>query len=174
MTKYNSSFLKNSTVSEPLAVYSKRTKFLNDPIYSGIDTNYLKNLQFDELLQNKTLLLQLVRTGISTSLFKAIVKDSPFELSEWVQYLDIPLRTIQRYIKDNKLLKPIYSEKVIEFTELIQQGLETFDSADIFKKWLCTPSFVFSGQRPCDLLSNTIGIRMVSEEIVNIEHGIFL
>lgn len=166
--------LDYSTLNEPLSVYTKRTDFVDVGIDLGIDSKFINNMSFEELIQNKSLLILLIKKGISPSLFKALINSSPFDLTQWTTFLDLPLRTIQRYFKEDKLLKPIYTEKIIEFTELIKQGAETFNSITKFSSWLCTPSYIFSGQRPCDLLSNSIGIRMVSDELINIEHGLFV
>lgn len=178
----NDAFVKNyhidtldySTLNEPLSVYSKRTDFVDASLDLGIDSKFINNISFEELIQNKSLVILLIKKGISPSLFKALINSSPFDITQWTTFLDLPLRTIQRYFKEDKLLKPIFTEKIIEFAELIKQGAETFNSITKFKGWLCTHSYIFSSQRPCDLLSNSIGIRMVSDELINIDHGLFV
>ena len=174
MKKYTITDKPGNILNEPLAVYSKSTNFFDDAGDLGFDKKFIKNLSFDDLMQNKPLLMQLILRGISPALFKAIVKDSPFEMYQWSEFLDIPMRTLHRYFKQNKLLKPIHTEKIIEFVELIRQGCDTFGSVGKFKGWLCAPSMIFNNKRPCDLLTNSIGMRMVSEELLRIEHGIFV
>lgn len=174
MKKYTITDKPEDILNEPLAVYSKSTNFFDDAGDLGFDKKFIKDLSFDDLMQNKPLLMQLIRRGISPAFFKAIVKNSPFEMHQWSEFLDIPMRTLQRYFKQNKLLKPIHTEKIIEFVELIRQGLDTFGSMEKFKGWLCAPSLIFSNKRPCELLTNSIGMRMVSEELLRIEHGIFV
>ena len=162
-----------ASLREPLAVYSRRTHFLEGARQEGFDADYLKSITFEDLMQNKVILLHLINTGISPAFFKAIVRQSPFNMTQWSEFLGISMRTIQRYIKDDKLLKPIHTEKIIEFLLIIRQGVETFGSVDKFSAWLCTPSYIFSGKKPCDLLTNSIGMRMVSDELINIEYGLF-
>jgi len=173
MKDYNITNQEFSLLKEPLAVYSRRTHFLADAQQEGFDADYLKSITFEGLIQNKVLLLHLIKKGISPAFFKAIVKQSPFNISQWSGFLDIPMRTIQRYFKDDRLLKPVHTEKIIEFLLIIKQGTDTFGDINKFKGWLCSPSYIFSGKRPCDLLTNSIGMRMVSDELINIEHGLF-
>ena len=173
MKKYSDTNRESNTLNEQFIAYSKNSHFLDKIEELGFDNKFIKELSFDDILRSKPLLIKFIKNGISPRLFKAIVDNSPFYMYEWIEFLDLPLRTIQRYLKENKLFKPVHTEKIIEFSILIKQGIDTFGSVDKFKSWLCTPSYIFSGQRPCNLISTSIGIQMVSEELINIDYGLF-
>jgi len=53
--------------------------------------------------------------GVSNALYLQIKENSPFTDTEWTTYLDISIKTLQRYIKDEThIFKSAHSEKIIE------------------------------------------------------------
>lgn len=43
-----------------------------------------------------------------------------------------------------------------------------------FNNWINTDNLSFGGSKPKDLLENTFGIRMIEDELIRIEHGLFI
>jgi uncharacterized protein (DUF2384 family) len=42
-----------------------------------------------------------------------------------------------------------------------------------FRKWMDTPLLPFGNKKPKELLDTLLGIRLITEELGRIEHGIF-
>jgi len=132
------------------------------------------SFSINEILNQKLLLIRLINKGISVNLFMQIVNHSQFNLSEWSTIINIPYRTIQRYLKSNTLLKPIYTEKVFEFLQVIEQGNAVFGSAEKFSNWAHSTKHIFGNKRPIDLLSNSFGTAIILKELNRIEHSLFV
>ena len=57
--------------------------------------------------------------------------------------------------------------------EVINLGMEVFDTMDKFKLWLETPNYALGNLKPYDLLKDSYGKEMVVGELTRVEHGIF-
>lgn len=130
-------------------------------------------LSFEKLFDSRMTLLSFIQQGMTSDYFFALVNATPFSLTDWCTVTNIPYRTMLRYQKEPTILKPIYTEKVLAFAEVIQLGLEVFGSADKFQLWLYNKKFIFNDMRPIDLLQSSYGKDMVITELHHIEHGIF-
>ncbi|HEX2899929.1 MAG TPA: antitoxin Xre/MbcA/ParS toxin-binding domain-containing protein [Bacteroidia bacterium] len=128
---------------------------------------------FEEMLQNKFFLVHAIRRGIPYALFDLIAAQSPFTQDDWISFLDISLKTLQRYKADHRDFKPMQSEKILELAEVTQLGLEVFGDMEKFKLWLNTPSMALGKMKPIELLADSFGKELVMTELVHIEHGIF-
>lgn len=160
--KYNSDELKltDNIVAEPNAVYKTMAEHT---IYNP------------EFFNNKFNVVQFINTGIKVSIFLKVKEMCPFTDTEWAQYLDVSLKTLQRYTKDEfHVFKPIQSEKIIELLEVINFGKTVFDSQKQFHLWLKTPNYALGKVKPIDLLKHSYGKELVMEALNRIEHGIFV
>jgi len=128
---------------------------------------------FEKLFDSRSSLLSLIKNGMSSEYLFKLVDATSFSLTDWCTVTNIPYRTMLRYQKESTIIKPIYTEKVLAFVEVIQLGLEVFGSEDKFKLWLYNPKFIFNDMRPIDLLQSSYGKDMVLTELHHIEHGIF-
>jgi len=126
-----------------------------------------------KLLGEKMLLHSLIESGVSSQFFFTVAEATPFSMSDWCQVTNIPYRTLKRYQKDHTMLKPIYTEKIFEFIEVVHMGVEVFGSSEKFERWLYKSKFIFGDKRPIDLLSSSYGKELVMTELHHIEHGIF-
>lgn len=149
-----------SFVSEPALKYKAKKK---------VAINYT----ISSLLKQKLILIQLINRGISVNLFTQIVNESQFNLSEWSHVINLPYRTIQRYLKNTKLLKPIHTEKVFEFLQVIEMGNEVFGSDEKFSNWAHNKKHIFGNKRPIDILNTSFGMAIIIKELNRIEHGLF-
>ena len=154
---------KNSELKEYLKGF-KRAKGLKN-----------SELSYTRFLSDKLLVARAVKKGVTTILFTEIKSNYPFDDKQWSNFLDINIRTLQRYRKEkNHVFKQIQSEKIFELAEVISLGNEVFDSPDNFTLWLETPSIALGDNKPIDLLDTSYGKDIVISELNRIEHGIFI
>lgn len=141
-----------SVLSEPISFYGNNS-ILNNPFATSI----------------------AIEKGIGYSIFEEIQQLIHLSEQKLADILSLSTKSLQRYKKDKDFrFKPIHSEKLIELVEVANFGLSVFDSNEQFNLWLDTPSFVLGNKKPSELLTNSYGIKLVMQELNNIEHGIFV
>lgn len=132
-------------------------------------------ITYAKVYKYKFLMTTAVRHGVTYELFEEIKKNSPFDDNQWSTYLDVHIRTLQRYrAKKNHVFNPTLSEKIFELSEFISLGYFVFDSHEDFEIWLSTPSIALGREKPISLLDNSYGMDLVIGELNRIEHGIFV
>lgn len=151
------------------------TKSLNLFLKTLIDDPINSIYSYINFLRNKLLVANAVKAGVSINLFNEIVQNAPFSDVQWANFLEINIRTLQRYKTDeNFAFKKLQSEKIFEIAEVVCIGKQTFDNAENFELWLNMPSIALSNLKPIDLLDSSYGIDLVVAELNRIEHGIFV
>jgi len=128
---------------------------------------------FKTLMQDRLQVVKTIKSGLSNSFYKDLLKYLPLTEARWASIFNVSTKSLQRYLEGDHVFKPIHSEKLIEMTEVTLQGLETFGSQEKFSLWLHTPSMVFEGILPVDLLSDSYGKDLVLVELARIDNGIF-
>ena len=77
-----------------------------------------KDVTYSRVLKDKLLVSRAVCSGVTNPLFNEIKTNSPFDDNQWSVFLDLNIRTLQRYKKDkNHVFKPIHSEKIFELAD---------------------------------------------------------
>lgn len=135
-------------------------------------TDYYK-ISFDTITDKDALnLMAISRNGISYVVFAGVMKKTPFSLSEWSDFLNMSLRTMQRYLKKKKSFDSIYAQRILEINLLYNQGVALFGSNDKFNTWLDTKNIALGGIKPKQLMDNGFGIDVLKKELGRLEHGI--
>lgn len=129
-------------------------------------------LNLSRILDDTIELINLTRKGIEFTLFDAIVIAGPFSMSEWGGFLHISERTLQRYRQDRRLFEPMQLERILEIVNVQKKGMEVFGNLEALDLWLNSPSVAFGGIKPKELLDNTFGIQLLTDELIRIEHGV--
>lgn len=133
------------------------------------------DITYHKILKDKLLIANAVRHGVTNSLFDEIKANSPFDDQQWSDFLNLNIRTLQRYkVARDHVFKPILSEKIFELAEVIALGNIVFDAPDDFRNWLLTPSIALGKVKPIDLLDNSYGMDLVMAELNRIEYGVFV
>ena len=159
--------------------YNELTKEIN-LLVKEVSTVYKmgstkKSMNYKDFLNNKMMMIHSIRNGISYSFFNLIKNNSPFTDIEWADFLNISIKSLQRYKKEkNHIFKPIHSEKIIELAEVTNFGNEVFDDHEYFYSWLTSVSIALGSMKPIELLKNSYGKEMVMEELNRIDQGIFI
>jgi len=117
-------------------------------------------------------LISAARKGIGYARFALMARAFPFSMSEWSVFLHISERTLQRYSKEVKAFDPVSSERIIEITLLYKAGVEVFGSKEKVDSWLGMQNLALGGIKPKELLDSTLGMQLIRNEFIRIEHGI--
>lgn len=133
-----------------------------------------KDITYDDFLENKMLMILLIRQGVPYSLFQLIQNFAPFTEEYWADFLNISTKTLHRYKQSSKNFKPIQSEKIIEMAEVTKVGLEVFGNMEKLKLWLETPNFSLGNLKPMELLKDSYGKDLVIGELTRINFGILV
>jgi putative toxin-antitoxin system antitoxin component (TIGR02293 family) len=136
--------------------------------------NIKGDITYSEFLQNKMLIIHIIRQGVPYTFFNLIRHYSPFSENEWAGFLDISLKSLHRYKLSSKRFKPLQSEKIIEMSEVLHVGLDFFGDMDTFKRWLDTPNFALGSLKPQELLKDSYGKELIIAELTRISYGIFV
>lgn len=161
----DSDFQRIHMVAEEMATYVTSL-----PRYST-----LKVIHLSRFFSDRMMVVDVIRQGIPTKLFLSIKGMTPFSDQEWSDFLDISLKSLQRYKKDaDYVFRSIHSEKIIELMEVTAVGLEVFDSAEDFATWLNAASHALGNRRPIELLRDSYGKELVLQELHRIDQGVFV
>jgi len=152
-------------VKEPAVALTKKA-----PKLKVLKNNLVHSNKTDDASILK--LVEASRAGIKYSAFEKIAQSSSFTLEEWSQYLHLSTRSMLRYKKDKKGFDPIQSEKILQIAILYQKGSEVFDSTVSFDRWLSSSVVALGGLVPKSLLDNSFGIRLITDQLGRIEHGV--
>lgn len=156
------------TVAEDFAVY------LKDISNPTVGLTVFDQRSFLQFFTDRMLIVKAIRKGIPQSLFKSIKDALPFSEEDWADFLDISIKSLQRYKKDEThVFKSIHSEKILELTEVIAMGHEVFDTREQFSLWLNTPSYALGDMKPIELIKDSYGKELVINELTRIDQGIF-
>jgi putative toxin-antitoxin system antitoxin component (TIGR02293 family) len=133
-----------------------------------------KAITYSDFLDNKMLMILIIREGVPYSLFNLIKDYTPFTEDNWADFLDISTKSFHRYRQTAKRFKSIHSEKIIEVSEVTKVGLDVFGEMEKFKRWLETPNFSLGNLKPVELLKDSYGKELVISELTRINYGILL
>ena len=145
-----------SVVEEAAVPYitKRKTDSFKDFIYSDIDVH------------------RMIKQGVSKKLLDNTLRMMGVSLDEMSNILHVSERTIRRYT-DETLLNIEQSERILELTKLYHYGEEVFGSLDTFKKWMDSTIIVLGQKKPKEFLDTSVGIKLLTNLLGRIEHGVF-
>ena len=116
--------------------------------------------------------MKIIKEGLKGNSIMSFIEHSKLNQKQMSRILHISERTIQRSSPD-KEINIGTSEKLIELTRLYHKGIEVFNEKDKFNTWLSRPNKSLEDQKPMELLETSMGIDLVFDELLKIEHGVF-
>ena len=165
--------MKQHITNEPLIVNEELQIYIKD--FKRAKNLKSKEITYPKVLMDKLLIAMAVRQGVTNQLFNEIKTNSPFSDLQWSVFLNINIRTLQRYnIEKAHVYKPMQSERIFELAEVISKGNTVFDEPEHFQIWLNTPSLALGKEKPINLLDSSYGKDLVLAELNKIEYGIFI
>ncbi len=89
------------------------------------------------------------------------------------ELVGVSVRTYQRQ-KDTTPISNAASENIVSLAELYEEGLNAFDKdKEAFSTWLNAAIPALNNEKPVNLLSTTLGIDLVKEELLRIEYAVY-
>ncbi len=110
--------------------------------------------------------------GITKSDFIAVAAMTGLNLTEFSKFLPVSKRTIEK-VKDQELLSPQVSDRVLQIATLYQQGIEVFGNTSTFKEWMNSSIIALGDKKPIDFMNNGTGIAIIHDLLGRIEHGVY-
>lgn len=120
---------------------------------------------------SKMELVELAQEGISAKSIDRLTELLKITKKQASEFFHFSERSLNDYVKHDKVLDPDSSEKILKIFSLYLFGLEVFGSSDSFINWLSKPSIGLRNKLPTTLLSSSDGIDLVQEELSRIEYG---
>ncbi len=159
------------------AMVSLRTPRKNYEIFRNYArTLYIRGMkELDEvksIVNEPAARYQKAHEGITKSDFIAVVAMTGLNLSEFSAFLPVSKRTIEK-VKEEELLNPLVSDRVLQIATLYQQGIELFGSTAAFKEWMNSSVISLGGKKPINFIDNATGIAIVHDLLGRIEHGVY-
>lgn len=117
-------------------------------------------------------LIDVIKKGINFSTFLAFSAKFSFSFSEWSSFLHISERTLLRYKKEKRIFDVTQSEKIVDIAILFNKGVQVFGDTSTFNKWIETDSIALGNRKPKEFIDSSLGISLLKDELIRIEHGI--
>jgi putative toxin-antitoxin system antitoxin component (TIGR02293 family) len=125
-----------------------------------------------ETLNDPLVRYQKAQDGLTKSDFLYFVSLTGMNLTQFSALLPVSKRTIEK-VKDQELLNPLVSDRVLQIATLYQMGKMVFGDTASFQQWLDTPLLALGNQKPIDILDNDTGLSIVRDLVGRIQHGVY-
>ena len=97
--------------------------------------------------------------------FDVFLKVTGLTLSELSESLNTSLKTIQRLMKKETVLKKYHLELLLMIARVYERGYEVFEDEEKLKRWMDRPSPALERNRPKDLLKSYSGCQLLLDEL---------
>jgi len=137
---------------------------------------YLVHLNAPELkgVANRTELINSIRKHpLRKSRILSISRKFGLSPTEVAQIMGVSVRTYHRQ-KSNTPVSIFASELGVKLAELYELGLTTFDRDEkALQTWLSSPIPAINNEVPLELIKTNLGIDLIKDELLRIEHGVY-
>ncbi len=165
---------KSTRVNKTYASTEPVSMLVEEALAGGYTTqNSMQSiLNLASNFQNEMDLVTLTRNGILKQAVTNMAAKFGITQEKICELLHMSARNFQR-IKDNAPLDIYTSEQTIEMANVYSKAHKIFIDEEAVKQWFQTPNYALGNQKPLDLLDTSFGVKMVSDVLGRIEHGVF-
>ena len=121
---------------------------------------------------SSTDLISVIRNGLPARSAQTVSEALRVPIRELSTYLHVSSKTLERRLKDDRVLDQDVSDRLVELAKVFARTVEVMEDLDRARKWLFEPSLVLGNVSPVSLLDTSTGVEMVMDELGRIEHGI--
>jgi putative toxin-antitoxin system antitoxin component (TIGR02293 family) len=123
-----------------------------------------------------------IKRGVSADEAKRIFADLAIGQGAALKALNLSPATVNKKAKQNKLLSPSESERVLGVARLVGQlqamveesgDARGFDAASWMSRWLTEPLPALGGSRPVELIDTMEGQALVSTALAQVQSGAY-
>ncbi|UBZ05509.1 DUF2384 domain-containing protein [Salegentibacter mishustinae] len=116
--------------------------------------------------------VSLIREGLPYESIEFVSDKSNLSIKQVLHFLDLPQTTYNKGKRDKNLLSGRDSEIILVLTELLEFGLNVFNSEkEKFQRWLQKPNISLGGATPISLFDSLTGIQEVRNTLNRLEYG---
>ena len=134
-------------------------------------TNAAKAIFGKRKLNSRIDYVIMSREGISMKALNKIQDYTSLTNKELSNILPISERQLARY-KEDQILKKSIASHLIQLVELFENVYDLFGE-EKFRKWIRTKIIAIGNNTPIELMDTPIGMQIVEDLIVRIEHGVY-
>lgn len=116
--------------------------------------------------------IRIIKEGLKSKSVASFIKHSSLTKKQVSKMIHVSERTLQRNPED-KLMDPSSSEKLVDLARLFYKGINVFEDKEKFITWLNRPNKALDNQLPIELIETNLGVDLVIDELLKIEHGVF-
>lgn len=117
--------------------------------------------------------LKVLKDGLTFRSVKSFTDYSTLSRGQVSNLIHVSERTLQRNAP-NKIMDINSSERLLQLTRLFLKGIDVFnDDKEKFISWINRPNKSLAYSKPIELMETTLGIGLVFDELLRIEHGVF-
>ncbi len=117
--------------------------------------------------------LDKLENGISVNVIDKIASYLGISSNELIVNLKISRSTWHRRKKAGKLDFNL-SDKILQLSKLLEYAENIFGNKEKVSLWFKVPSVVFENHRPIEFIGSLSGINLINDELIRIEHGVFI
>jgi len=118
-------------------------------------------------------IINKVRHGLKYMAVNHLQKKLNLSDKEVSHYLSIPLSTLYRRKKDNRLQMD-ESDRIVRLARLTDQAMNLMDGdEDAMREWMLTPQEILGDESPLEHAITELGARDVEDLIGRLKHGVF-
>lgn len=119
------------------------------------------------------ILAAVVREGLPPKAADRIAEYYGLSRKQVSELIGVSVRTLERHQKDNKLLNPVQSDRLLRYARIAARAEEIFENAQTAKNWLRRPNQALGGEIPLNLLDTETGVNQVEDVLTRIEYGVY-
>lgn len=112
-----------------------------------------------------------IRTGLPSGTIQMAVVALNVKRDVLCRALNVSISTVNRRLKDGKLLDAVASERVCRLMQIALLARDIFESDELAARWLSTPHDALGGANPFTLCDTELGARQVRRILRAIEWG---
>ena len=124
-----------------------------------------------EPLMNDLQLVDMIQRGLRRRALDHLASRSNLPLPVLAAAVDLSVRTLQRYLPEQRL-KADATDRLVQLATLYAEGFELFGE-EKFKLWMDARLPALGNRRPVEFITSTVGIQLLRDLFVRIEHGVF-
>lgn len=119
------------------------------------------------------MLSAIVREGLPPGAADRVAEYYGLSRKQVSELMGVSVRTLERHQKDNKLLNPVQSDRLLRYASIAARAEDVFEDEQKARNWLRRPNQALAGEIPLNLLDTETGAQQVDDVLSRIEYGVY-